>query len=345
MACHHLSCRMPEATSLGRLQPSIKLQLGSYLTIWPTWWTGNRINIFENINNYLWQLHTTSNVECLIFLALLKVELFWLSSHFSLFYRDKFPPNMIYNVDETSVTTVQTPKQVLAEKGKKQVGAITSAERGELVTVVCAVNATGNAVPPMFIFPRVRYKDHFITRAPSGSIGTSTRSGWIDEDTFVEWIGWVGCDPTRQNSQHIPNPWLCKLCFHVSNDTTEYLLWIQIHWDFPLQQRCLLRCRVWAIHGVRQAQPGAAACSCRWCTSGFNLTFCWATITRPCTCMCFTKWHKFTPQPCWICVSYWDSTLTQKSAAQVTNKKTKHVKTRILTDTPEKPTCPWREDK
>lgn len=65
-------------------------------------------------------------------------------------------------------------------------GAITSAERGELVTVVCAVNATGNAVPPMFIFPRVRYKDHFIT--PPGSIGTSTRSGWINEDTFAEFL-------------------------------------------------------------------------------------------------------------------------------------------------------------
>lgn len=73
---------------------------------------------------------------------------------FSLFNRHKFPPNMIYNVDETGVTTVQSPKQVVAEKGKKQVGAITSAERGELVTVVCAINATGNSVPPMFIFPR-----------------------------------------------------------------------------------------------------------------------------------------------------------------------------------------------
>ena len=57
------------------------------------------------------------------------------------------------------VTTVQTPKQVVAEKGKKQAGAITSTERGELVAV-CGVNVAGNAVPPMFIFPKVRYKDH-----------------------------------------------------------------------------------------------------------------------------------------------------------------------------------------
>ncbi|GAA6102673.1 uncharacterized protein LOC119782851 [Tachysurus ichikawai] len=33
-----------------------------------------------------------------------------------------------------------------------------------------------------------RYRDHFITRAPPGSIGSSTRSGWINEDTFAEFL-------------------------------------------------------------------------------------------------------------------------------------------------------------
>ncbi|KAJ8352537.1 hypothetical protein SKAU_G00240130 [Synaphobranchus kaupii] len=96
--------------------------------------------------------------------------------------RLKFPPNMIYNVDETGVTTVQAPKQVVAEKGKKQVGAITSAERGELVTAVCAANATG--IRPVFVFPKVRCKDHFLTGAPAGSIGASTKSGRINEGAF-----------------------------------------------------------------------------------------------------------------------------------------------------------------
>ena len=59
----------------------------------------------------------------------------------------------------------------MTEKGIKQVGSITSAERAELVTVVCAVNAAGNAIPPMFVFPRVRYgvrttKDDFIIGVP-----------------------------------------------------------------------------------------------------------------------------------------------------------------------------------
>ncbi len=63
-------------------------------------------------------------------------------------------------------------------------GSVTSAERGELVTVACAVNATGNAIPPMFIFPRVRFKESFMNGSPAGSIGHSTKSGWMNEEAF-----------------------------------------------------------------------------------------------------------------------------------------------------------------
>ncbi|KAI4805722.1 hypothetical protein KUCAC02_010321 [Chaenocephalus aceratus] len=92
--------------------------------------------------------------------------------------RYSFPPHMMYTMDETGVTTVQTLKQVVTEKGKKQVGSVTSAERGELVTVACAV-------PPRFIFPRVRFKDSLLNGSPAGSIGHCTKSGWMNEDAFL----------------------------------------------------------------------------------------------------------------------------------------------------------------
>lgn len=89
--------------------------------------------------------------------------------------------------------------KVVTEKGKKQVGSVTSAERGELVTVVCAVNAAGNATPPMFVFPRVKFKDCFMIGAPPGAKGTSTRTGWINEDTWAEFldhlIHHINCTP------------------------------------------------------------------------------------------------------------------------------------------------------
>jgi len=101
---------------------------------------------------------------------------------------NQFQPEDIYNCDETGCTTVQSPKQVVTEQGRKQVGSITSSERGELVTVVYTVSASGNVIPPLFIFPRVNYKDHFIRGAPPGSIGCATRSGWINEDVFLEYL-------------------------------------------------------------------------------------------------------------------------------------------------------------
>lgn len=101
---------------------------------------------------------------------------------------NRFQPEDIFNCDETGCTTVQRPKQVVTELGRKQVGSITSAERGELVTVVYTVSASGNVIPPLFIFPRVNYKDHFIRGAPPGSVGRATRSGWINEDIFLEYL-------------------------------------------------------------------------------------------------------------------------------------------------------------
>ena len=48
--------------------------------------------------------------------------------------RHQFGPEDIYNCDETGLTTVQRPTKVIARKGTKQVGAVTSQERGQLVT-------------------------------------------------------------------------------------------------------------------------------------------------------------------------------------------------------------------
>nr|XP_047138897.1 uncharacterized protein LOC124814861 [Hydra vulgaris] len=99
-----------------------------------------------------------------------------------------FSPNDIWNMDETAVTTVQQPKKVIAKKGLKQVGAITSAERGTLVTLACTINAIGNSIPPFFIFPRKNFKDHFLISAPTGSAGDANPSGWMKEENFVKYL-------------------------------------------------------------------------------------------------------------------------------------------------------------
>ena len=103
----------------------------------------------------------------------------------SLYSRYNFGPQSIYNVDETGLTTVQNPCKVVAPKGIKQIGSITSAERGTLVTLCCAVNALGHAIPPMFIFPRVRYNERMVDGGPPGSVGASHKSGWMTKENFL----------------------------------------------------------------------------------------------------------------------------------------------------------------
>lgn len=97
----------------------------------------------------------------------------------------KFGPEDIWNIDETGLTTVQKPCKVVAQKGQKQVGQITSAERGTLVTMCCGVNAIGNSIPPFFIFPRVNMKDVFLKGGPPGCAGAAYPSGWMTTDNFV----------------------------------------------------------------------------------------------------------------------------------------------------------------
>lgn len=64
----------------------------------------------------------------------------------------------IWNVDETGISTVHNPPKVLAKKGQKQVGGMTSGQRGYNVTMIGAINAGGGYMPPMLIFPRVNLK-------------------------------------------------------------------------------------------------------------------------------------------------------------------------------------------
>lgn len=115
--------------------------------------------------------------------------------------RLKLEPSQIFNMDETGVTTVQKPNRIIARRGFKQVGRITSQERGTLVTMALAVSATGNSIPPFFIFPRVHFREHFLSNAPPGSTGAANPSGWMKREHFLDFckhfVKHVGCSPER----------------------------------------------------------------------------------------------------------------------------------------------------
>ena len=101
---------------------------------------------------------------------------------------EKLDASHIYNVDETGFTAVQKLQKVFAEKGKHQVGAITSMEREKNVTFVCCVSASGYYVPPMIIYPRKKMKADLTEGAPAGSAFHCQEKGWINTELFCAWL-------------------------------------------------------------------------------------------------------------------------------------------------------------
>ncbi|XP_033232106.1 uncharacterized protein LOC117183060 [Belonocnema kinseyi] len=114
------------------------------------------------------------------------------ANYFSLYKatldKRKIEPFEIYDMGETGFTTDQTPDRIVSRLGSKQIGRITSAERGTLATLELAVSAQGNVVPPFFVFPRKKFKAHFLNGALIGSAGADNPSGWMTAEIFVEYL-------------------------------------------------------------------------------------------------------------------------------------------------------------
>ena len=117
-----------------------------------------------------------------IFYDILKAEL---ESH-------TYTPDRIWNADESGLTAVHKPGKILAAKGQKQVGKMTSGERGRTITILCCVSAVRSYVPPLMIFPRKYMNDRLMHNAPPLAIGLVSDSGWINEELFVKWLQHFG---------------------------------------------------------------------------------------------------------------------------------------------------------
>lgn len=102
----------------------------------------------------------------------------------------KFPAPRIFNMDETAITTVQVPPKITQEENAKQASQVTSGQKGIQVTAICCVSASGNSIPPTFVWPRkTRHNiDAYMRGTPLGSLGLYHSSGWMTEEIFTRWM-------------------------------------------------------------------------------------------------------------------------------------------------------------
>ena len=98
-------------------------------------------------------------------------------------------PMQVFNCDETGVTIVHKPSKVVAELGRRNVYAITSAERGKTHTVLSCVSASGNSLPPMMIYPRKRCVPENVKEgALPGTFFANSENGWMNTQLYLEWF-------------------------------------------------------------------------------------------------------------------------------------------------------------
>lgn len=102
---------------------------------------------------------------------------------------NKLTPARIYNCDETGISVVPKHRsKILALKGRKQVGCLRSAERGNTVTIEVCFSAAGEYMPLLFVFPRVRGNDQLMNDCSPGAWAEYHASGWMQSEIFLSWF-------------------------------------------------------------------------------------------------------------------------------------------------------------
>lgn len=96
-------------------------------------------------------------------------------------------PQKIYNMDESALQSEHTPGKIVHDIVVKP-QSVTS-PRTSNVTIIGAGNAIGNAVPPYYVFPGVRFdRSLLLEGTPAGSDGQCSKTGWSNSDIFKTYL-------------------------------------------------------------------------------------------------------------------------------------------------------------
>lgn len=101
----------------------------------------------------------------------------------------KYSPGNIWNMDETGFSTVPgSVGKIIAIRGVKKVGQITSGERGQMITMALAVSAGGGSMPPLYLFPKKNMQKHYMSHCTPGAVGYANESGWMKQPEFMQFM-------------------------------------------------------------------------------------------------------------------------------------------------------------
>lgn len=128
-------------------------------------------------------------------------------------------PKRIFNADESRFQTCPESGKVIGPANMKNIYEIKSGKDKEQITVLLTINAAGQIVSPMIVYPLVRISRDIAVNVPnSWSIGKSS-SGWMNGPLYYEYIANV-FDPWLK-ANDIQKPVLLLVDGHRSHLTLQ----------------------------------------------------------------------------------------------------------------------------
>lgn len=109
---------------------------------------------------------------------------------------DEFEDAMIINMDETPVYFDIVPGKTIDNKGRKSIRVRTTGSDKRHLTVVLAVSAAGDVLPPMVVFKGIR---DIKVPHPPGWIVCVQRKGWMDEQLMLRWVSEILVPHTKKD--------------------------------------------------------------------------------------------------------------------------------------------------
>ncbi|XP_060564988.1 uncharacterized protein LOC132724184 [Ruditapes philippinarum] len=91
-------------------------------------------------------------------------------------------PHLIFNIDEKAVKVEHKPPHVVSSSSYIP-SAVTSG-KGQIVTLIGAGSAAGQAIPPYLVFPGQRMRSELMIGASPGADGTVSETGWSNGSIF-----------------------------------------------------------------------------------------------------------------------------------------------------------------
>nr|XP_039260857.1 uncharacterized protein LOC120337202 [Styela clava] len=138
---------------------------------------------------------------------------------------DKFDfhskPSRIYNCDESMLDLNKKAQKVIVPARSRHTYYRQSASR-EHVTIHCAVNAGGHALPPFGIFSKSFPGGNYARNGPHGAVYAKSDSGFMDCELMLKWFERLVIK--NSPSDRTPdNPVILLLDGHVSHHSEELI--------------------------------------------------------------------------------------------------------------------------